>query len=255
MPSVSEKQRKYMGAELARKRAGKKTQTGMSENQLREFAGSVSQHGSLNDISFHENAATCEVAFEGDNGAHPIHSGYRKGNGKGNQELGPSNAIHYGSDVFTHIDIGGLGADAPGNVSALRDIGNGVHVGAPVDYFGPDTDYRAEELDPHQYGRDWEPIPFRDYYKTEDEQFERGFRMREQDQYDESATPGCVVDDDPQSTAYGAAPSTLINKHRDVPDHRSFESQREFARTNKDKKREYVVDTHGLDTKRGRNIR
>lgn len=27
-----------MGAELARKRAGKKTQTGMSESQLRDFA-------------------------------------------------------------------------------------------------------------------------------------------------------------------------------------------------------------------------
>jgi hypothetical protein len=38
MPSTSEKQRKFMGAELARKRAGKKTKTGMSEQQLEEFA-------------------------------------------------------------------------------------------------------------------------------------------------------------------------------------------------------------------------
>ena len=38
MPSVSEKQRKFMGAELARKRRGQKTQTGMSEKKLREFA-------------------------------------------------------------------------------------------------------------------------------------------------------------------------------------------------------------------------
>lgn len=38
MPSVSEKQRRFMGAELARKRAGKKTETGMSESQLRDFA-------------------------------------------------------------------------------------------------------------------------------------------------------------------------------------------------------------------------
>lgn len=38
MPSVSEKQRRFMGAELARKRAGKKTVTGMSEEQLRDFA-------------------------------------------------------------------------------------------------------------------------------------------------------------------------------------------------------------------------
>ena len=38
MPAVSEKQRRFMGADLGRKRAGKKTQTGMSESQLRDFA-------------------------------------------------------------------------------------------------------------------------------------------------------------------------------------------------------------------------
>ena len=38
MPSSTKKQRKFMGAELARKRAGKKTKTGMSEKQLAEFA-------------------------------------------------------------------------------------------------------------------------------------------------------------------------------------------------------------------------
>ena len=38
MPSSSTKQKKFMGAELARKRAGKKTKTGMSEEQLEEFA-------------------------------------------------------------------------------------------------------------------------------------------------------------------------------------------------------------------------
>ena len=38
MPSKTEKQRKFMGADLARKRAGKKTRTGMSEKQLRDYA-------------------------------------------------------------------------------------------------------------------------------------------------------------------------------------------------------------------------
>ncbi len=38
MPAKSEKQRKFMGAELARKRAGKKTQTGMSERELEKYA-------------------------------------------------------------------------------------------------------------------------------------------------------------------------------------------------------------------------
>lgn len=37
-PAVSKKQQKFMGAELARKRAGKKTKTKMSEKQLKEFA-------------------------------------------------------------------------------------------------------------------------------------------------------------------------------------------------------------------------
>ena len=38
MPAVSEKQRRFMGAELGRKKAGKKTQTGMSTKQLKDFA-------------------------------------------------------------------------------------------------------------------------------------------------------------------------------------------------------------------------
>jgi hypothetical protein len=38
MPAKSEKQRKFMGAELARKSAGKKTKTGMSEKELEKMA-------------------------------------------------------------------------------------------------------------------------------------------------------------------------------------------------------------------------
>ena len=38
MPSVSKAQQRLAGADLARKRAGKKTQTGMSEKELHEFA-------------------------------------------------------------------------------------------------------------------------------------------------------------------------------------------------------------------------
>jgi hypothetical protein len=38
MPSKTEKQRRFMGAELERKREGKKTRTGMSEHKLEEFA-------------------------------------------------------------------------------------------------------------------------------------------------------------------------------------------------------------------------
>lgn len=39
MPAESKAQQRFMGAELARKREGKKTKTGMSEKQLKEFAG------------------------------------------------------------------------------------------------------------------------------------------------------------------------------------------------------------------------
>ena len=38
MPAVSKKQQRFMGAELARKREGKKTKTKMTEKQLEEFA-------------------------------------------------------------------------------------------------------------------------------------------------------------------------------------------------------------------------
>lgn len=38
MPSETERQRKFFGAELARKRAGKGTRTRLSEKVLREFA-------------------------------------------------------------------------------------------------------------------------------------------------------------------------------------------------------------------------
>lgn len=46
MPASSERQRRFMGAELARKRAGMATRTGMSESQLKEFATMKhSKHG------------------------------------------------------------------------------------------------------------------------------------------------------------------------------------------------------------------
>jgi hypothetical protein len=38
MPARTEKQRKFMGAELQRKREGRKTQTGMSEEELERMA-------------------------------------------------------------------------------------------------------------------------------------------------------------------------------------------------------------------------
>ena len=37
MPAVSKRQQQFMGAELERKRAGKKTKTKMTEKQLKEL--------------------------------------------------------------------------------------------------------------------------------------------------------------------------------------------------------------------------
>lgn len=38
MPAVTEKQRRFMGAELGRAKAGKKTKTGMTTAQLEDYA-------------------------------------------------------------------------------------------------------------------------------------------------------------------------------------------------------------------------
>ena len=38
MPAPTERARRFFGAELARKRAGKATETQMTESQLRDFA-------------------------------------------------------------------------------------------------------------------------------------------------------------------------------------------------------------------------
>jgi len=38
MPSVSKRQQRFFGVELARERAGKRTRTGMTTKQLEEFA-------------------------------------------------------------------------------------------------------------------------------------------------------------------------------------------------------------------------
>jgi len=238
-----------MGAELGRKRAGKKTQTGMSEKQLGEFASSV-QHGSLEDITYHEEAAERETVMNGEEGeAHPVHKGY---SGGGQKTPDSGGAIQWGADCGWKED----GDEPKGSImSANRDNGYGVHYGAPVDYFGPDTDYRAEEIDPHQYGKDWEPFPFKDVYKTGDRQWERGFRVLAQDEYDETHTPGAVTDSQPMSQAHGAVEWKGAGPDREVEDYRSFDSQRNFARANKEKKEPYAVDISGLDTKEGKDIR
>jgi hypothetical protein len=247
MPSSSKKQQHYMGMQLAKQRKSGHNDTDMSEEQLGEFAHGVKKHGSLEDITFHEEAdadmgdVLCP-AF-----THPVHK--------------DSGAVVWGELDPPEIDGEDPEPFTKGKQSCNRDAGQGIHYGAPIDYYGPDTDYRAEELDVHQYGKDYDPIPFKDYFKTEDDMFERTFRVRSQDLYDETATPGTVTDKQPMSEAYGAVnyqgagPDKDNGKKAGSCDYRSFESQRRFARTNKDKKEEYAVDITDLDTHEGKDIR
>jgi len=44
MPAKSKAQQGFMGAELARSRAGKKTQTGMNQTQLKDFAATKTKN-------------------------------------------------------------------------------------------------------------------------------------------------------------------------------------------------------------------
>lgn len=46
MPSTSERQRRFFGSELGRARAGEETETGMSEEKLRDFAKKPVARGS-----------------------------------------------------------------------------------------------------------------------------------------------------------------------------------------------------------------
>lgn len=45
MPSVSPRQRRFMGAEYARAQRGERTETGMSASQLRDFAKKPGRKG------------------------------------------------------------------------------------------------------------------------------------------------------------------------------------------------------------------
>lgn len=51
MPSVSKRQQAFMGAELGRLRAGKKTRTGMKESQLEDFAMKIKSKGTFSSPS------------------------------------------------------------------------------------------------------------------------------------------------------------------------------------------------------------
>lgn len=232
MPSSSDKQRRFMGAELARKRAGKKTQTGMSETQLSDFARST---GSLEDITFHEEAATCDTAIDVSE-SHPMHKGY--------------------DDVVFGKDSGWSGGDGAGvaaNPSNNRDNGYGIHYGAEVDYFGPDTDYRAEEINPQDYGRDYDPFPFRDMFKDQSKDTRPNVRLQEEEEYSELRTPG-TVNNKPFKDSMAHGSMSYEKVPTDLPDSRGFGAQQKFRRNIEEPDAD-TPKVSGRDTKMGKNIR
>jgi hypothetical protein len=233
MSSKTKRQQSFMGAELGRSRAGKKTQTNMSQKQLGEFAGSV---GSLEDIDAMEGYAERDTVMNGETAKHPIHAGY-------------SDYV-WGDDQGWKED----GDEPKGSeFSANRDNGFGLHYGAPVDYFGPDTDYRAEEINPQDYGRDYDPFPYRDMFKDQKKDTRPNLRLLEENEYSDMRTPGTVNEKAfKDSMAYGAISYEKVPT--DLPDSRGFGAQQKFRRSQGEPD-EDTPKVSGRDTKYGKNIK
>ena len=218
MPATSDKQRKFMGSELARKRAGKQTKTNMSETQLSDFASKVKKSTkekpgrSLVDIEYHEGADTLKKVD--DEFTHPVHKGY--------------DTVVYGKLDPPDHDGSGAAQFTKGKQSCNRDIGQGLHYGAPVVDRGPETEFRVEEINPQHYGRDWEPAPWKDYFKTEDKAEELGIRREEDLEYQDCESPGAVSGAFESSLAYGTISFERIPTEN--TDHRTYKSQQKFRR-------------------------
>lgn len=144
--------------------------------------------------------------------------------------------VHKGYDDITwgKLDPPALDGESmqitPGKQSCNRDAGQGIHYGATVDFYGPDTDFRAEEINPHHYGRDYNPLPLRDYFKAEKSDDRQNLRLVDEYAYEEIETPGTVPSKGLESSlAWGAISYEKVPSEMD--DNRSFKSQREYRRS------------------------
>lgn len=190
--------------------------------------------GSLEDITFHEEAATCDTVINGTT-THPIHKGY--------------DDVVFGDFGWPEDGDEPKGAGQSSN----RDNGYGIHYGAKVDYFGPDTDYRAEEINPQDYGRDYDPFPFRDMFKDQKKDTRPNLRLLEEAEYSELRTPGAVNDKAfSDSMAHGSVSYEKVPT--DLPDSRGFGAQQKFRR-NIEEPDEDIPKLSGRDTKKGKDIR
>jgi hypothetical protein len=233
MPSKSPKQQRFMGSELSKKRSGKPTKTNMSEGQLRDFASG----GSLEDIEAMEGYAERSTVMNGEEGGtHAIHKGY--------------DDCVYGDDRGWKED----GDEPKGSeFSANRDNGWGLHYGAPVEYFGPDTNYRAEEINPQDYGRDYDPFPFRDMFKDQKKDTRQNLRLLEEAEYAQLRTPG-TIDNKAFESSLAHGSTSYEKVPTDLPDSRGFGAQQKFRRSSGEPD-EDTPKVSGRDTKHGKNIR
>jgi hypothetical protein len=209
MPATSDKQRKFMGADLGRLRSGKPTKTGMTETQLKDYAGTkvskkLQEHSgrSIIDVEFHDRKpGLSSVSIPG----HPDKPGER---------------CHEGQDA-SHEQLSSWKARDSHNVKAYK---------ADVCEYGPDTSFRVEEINPYHYGRDYEPSPFRDYFKDQKKDDRDSIRLLEEYEYEDMATPGAVPDHGIESSeAYGAISYTKVKTEEN--DNRSFKDQRRYGRS------------------------
>lgn len=219
----------FMTPNMARKRSGQPSKSGMNQAQ-----GSPNI-GSLEDIDAMEGYATRKTVMNGEEGgSHALHKGY--------------DDVVYGTDDGWKED----GNEPKGaERSANRDNGWGIHYGAQVDYFGPDTDYRAEEINVHHYGRDYEPAPFKDLFKTEEKAEECGIRLREEYDYSDIETPGTIGKSNVAAEAHGAINYAKVKC--DIDESRTFKDQQRFRRTQAEVEDDRVA-TGGLDTKYGKDM-
>lgn len=154
MPATSEKLRRFMGAELGRKRAGEKTQTGMSEQQLSDFAGGIKRSHKKRDVPG-QSLVDVEV-IEGAGHESSVKARVRLSDPR----LGRGMEVQAGDPM-------------------------------PVCVMGPDTPYESLELDPDCYGHDWNPMSA-NYYT--DPINTANWRRREQREYESSRKMGAQED-------------------------------------------------------------
>lgn len=218
MPAESDKQRKLMAlAEHHPEQVSKKNKgvLSMSKSQLHDFAatkGLKSEHKketkegrSIVDVEIVSAKPEIDKLGKGGHGVMPVN--YGQSHIKGPVTDGALEFAEY---------------------SANRAPCHGMQNGAPVYFGGPDTSYRAEEINPQHYGRDYEPGPYKDLFKTPQKAWEAGIRRIWDDEYAECETPGAVSSKDKAVLAYGTV--SFEDAPTENPDYRTFDSQYSFTR-------------------------